>query len=457
MKNWRLIGNPVFWLILSIFGASSMGFYVAKIWSANQSAQFSDLYAPWWGAHEVFLRSRNPYTPAVAHEIQSVIYGKAAVARYPGDPSELAGGFAYPLFAAFLLWPTVFMSFPMTQLLFLLTSILATVGSLGLWLRGFHFRMPPIQLLTLTLLTMGSFPVLQGLRLQNLSLLAAAFLTISMVLLAAGHPTLAGIFLAVSTFKPQFTIVLILWLALWTVSDWRRRQALAWSFLSSMLLLIAGSEWLLPGWITYFLRVARAYRRYTFGHSLLDVWFTPRGGPYAAAVLLVVVLALCWRFRRQPPDSPGFFLSVGILLAATLVVIPTLAPHAQLLLLPGFLYLHHFRNILWRSMRAGRFALVAAWALLAWPWIATAGLTLVAPLLPLSALRWWELPLYASPLLPLTVLVALACLIRARSWPAELDAGNLTTNSTSVVTSLFSMFTAPRFDRGAPGQFMRAL
>lgn len=427
MKNWQLNVQPVAWLILSIVAASSMEFYVAKIWSANQPAQFSDFYAPWWGAHEVFLHGRNPYTPEFAHEIQTVIYGKPAAVMYRGDPAELAGGFAYPLYAVLLLWPTIFVSFSVARVLFLIVSMLATLASLVLWLRGFHFRVPPVQLLTLALLTIGSFPVLQGLRLQNLSLIAAALLGLSLVLLSAGHLTLAGIFLAASTLKPQFTIVLVLWLAFWTVSDWRRRQSLAWSFLASMLLLIGGSEWLLPGWIGYFLRVVQAYRQYTFGRSLLDVWFTPRAGPYAAAVLLVAVLALCWQFRCHPADSPGFLLAISIVLAATLVVIPTLAPHAQLLLLPGFLCLHRFRSVLWRSMRLARLSLLAACILLVWPWIAAAGLTLAATLLPMSALlRWWELPLYPSPLFPLAILLALSCLIRTRTWPSSQDPGNLT-------------------------------
>lgn len=425
--NKQRMANPTLWLILALVSASCMEFYMAKIWSANQPAHFSDLYAPWWGAHELFLHGRNPYTPGVAHEIQSVIYGKPIPAMYGGDPSELAGGFAYPLYAAFLLWPTIFTQFSTVQTLFLFVSIAAALGSLVLWLRGLHFHVTPVQWLTLALFTLGSFPVLQGLRLQNLSVIAAGLLAAAVVLLTAEHLTLAGIFLAASTLKPQFTIVLVPWLAVWTVSDWRRRQSLAWSFVASMLLLIGGSEWLMPGWIGDFLRVAQAYRRYTFGHSVLDVWFTPHAGPFVAGAVLVAVLALCWRYRSARADSPGFFVAISLVLAATVVVIPTLAPHAQLLLLPGFLCLVATRSVLWRSMRLARLAFLAVWLLLAWPWAVAAGLVLAAALLPFNMLiRWWELPLYTSPLLPVAVLLALGCLIRTRAWPADQDPGTLT-------------------------------
>src|SRR6202021_728522 len=90
-----------------------------KIWSAGQPSHFSDLYAPWWGSHEVLLHGRNPYTPAVAHEIQTVIYGAPVTTDTNGDYSGVSGGFAYPLYVAFLLSPTVHLSFTLVQSLFI--------------------------------------------------------------------------------------------------------------------------------------------------------------------------------------------------------------------------------------------------------------------------------------------------------------------------------------------------
>jgi hypothetical protein len=420
MKDWPRIVKPAFWLILSIVSLACMEFYVAKIWSAGQPPHFSDLYAPWWGAHVLFLQARNPYAPAVAHEIQTVIYGEPLASAYSGDPSELAGGFAYPLHAVFLLWPTVHMPFSVVQILFFSLSILVTLGSLVMWLRALHFRGPPIELLTVTLFTLGSFPVLQGIRLQNLSLIAAGFLTLSVVLLTSEHLPLAGIFFAISTFKPQFTIVLLPWLAIWTARDWRRRQSLAWSFLASMFLLMGASEWLLPNWIADFMRIVRAYRQYTFSRSLLDVWFTPYGGPFAAAALLLAALALCWQYLRHPASSPGFFLVISLMLAVTLIIIPTLAPHTQLLLLPGFLCLYRYRVVVSSSTRLARFAFLAVWLSLAWQWVAATGLALAAAVRPTRALlSGWHVPLYTSPLLPLAMVFALSCLIRTRTWTIE--------------------------------------
>ena len=432
MTNSPLTAKTAAWLVISILSAASMGYYVADIWSANQPPGFSDLYAPWWAAHEVLLHGRNPYSPAVAHEIQTVIYG-APVAPSPDDPYGLGGGFAYPPYAVLLLWPTVYSSFPTAQKVFLLASVLLTLLSLALWLRAFRVRLSPVHWIVAALFLLGSFPALQALKLQNLSLLAAALLAITIYFLAENQLVLAGIFLAASTFKPQFTVGLLPWLLLWTVADWRRRRPLALSFLVTMLLLVAVGESLVQGWVTRFLRVISAYRHYTYGHSLLDVWFTPAFGPLAGALLLIGIMGLCWRHRSEAAGSPRFLLATSLELAATVVVIPTLAPHAQLLLLPGLLCL---LPGVYNLSGFARILRAAAWMLLAWPWMAAFGLLVAAAWMPLIRLqRVWQLPLYTSPVLPLAVAVGLGFLVHAGSGqlnPNSPGDSTLGPNSTST-------------------------
>jgi hypothetical protein len=398
--------------MLSVLSAVSMWYYVAHVWSVGQPAQFSDLYAQWWGAHELLLHHRDPYNPAVTREIQIVIYGAPVAPSHPGDVAERGGGFAYPIYVAFLMWPTLHLAFPVVQGLFVSLFVVLTPASLWLWLYALRWRLPPAKLLILAVFTFGTFPVLQGLKLQNLSLLVAFLVASAMASVAADYLVLAGLLLAGTTIKPQFVILLIPWLALWTVGDWRRRQRLIWSFLTATAVLVLGGEALASGWISRFLTVVRAYRKYTYGHSLLDVWFTQRFGPVVGVVLVLAVLALCWRCRSDPPQSPRFFLASCLVLAATLVVIPTLEPHAQLLLLPGILFLLRYGSGIWRSGKVARLFLASAWILLGWPWVASFGMMLAAMWVPTGTLlRFWALPLYTSPLLPFGILVVLGFLL----------------------------------------------
>ena len=410
------------WLILSILSAFSMWYYVTKVWGAGQSAQFSDLYAPWWGAHELLLHHRDPYSPAVAHEIQTVIYGNPISALYPGDVAALAGGFAYPIYVVFLLWPAVYLAFPVVKGSFLCLFVALTLISLLLWLYALRWRLPATELAALAVFILGSFPVLQGLALQNLSLLVAFLVAGAMASLAAGNLTIAALLLAGATIKPQFVILLIPWLAMWIMGDWQRRRRLAWSFSAAVSVLFLGGEMLEPGWISRFLTVVRAYRQYTYGHSLLDVWFSRQIGLVLAAVLVLAVLALCWRCRSYSAQSSSFFLASSLVLAATLVVIPTLEPHSQLLLLPGVLFLLRFAGRILQLGKIARLLFTAVWVLWGWAWIAAFGMMVAAIWFPEGTLlRFWNLPLYTSPLLPFGMFVMLGFLLanEAGLFPAR--------------------------------------
>ena len=399
------------WILLGVLCFSSMVFYTFRIWSANQPENFSDLYARWWGAHELFLHGRNPYSPEVSHEIQKVIYGEALIPS-ADDPMGIGGGFAYPPYTAFLLWPTIYTSFGTAEKIFLFLSIALTLASMALWLWAWRISISPWQWIAFALFAFGSFPVLQGLKLLNLSVIAAGLITLAMALLYAEYPVWAGIVLAVSAFKPQFVVLLVPWLALWSCADLKRRWRFALSFVATMLLLILGSEILLPSGLADFLAVARAYQHYTYGHSLLDVWFTPKFAPLACAATVLATMKVTWRSLAAPANTAGFVGAISLLLTTTVLVIPTMEPHAQLLLLPGLIFLAQSYSSTGGSRSIGRLLLAGTGAMLVWPWIAALGLMAALFWVPIaSLLRFWEVPLYTSPLLPLAVFLALAYLL----------------------------------------------
>jgi hypothetical protein len=156
-----------------------------------------------------------------------------------------------------------------------------------------------------------------------------------------------------------------------------------------------------------------AYRKYTYGHSLLDIWFSPHVGPFVAIALWLIVATLCAKYALAPAQDMYFFLLCCLALATTLIVIPTIEPHAQLLLLPGALALLRYRNFIWESGRLHRLLLTATVCLLGWEWIAAFGFTLAAIGLPRRVLLgWWMLPLYTSPLLPLGMLLCCGSLVK---------------------------------------------
>lgn len=416
MPDSYRIRKPWLWWTLSLASALCMFVFVTKIWSAGQSSGFSDLFAPWWGSREFLLHHVNPYSPIVAHQIQATIYG-APLTTPSGDILlQKSGGFAYPIYVAFLLSPTIPLSFTVVKTIFSWLLPVFALASFLLWLWALRWKPNRNDLIICALLYMGSFPVLQGLSLQNLSVLVGLFVAAAITCLGFDRLTAAGVLLAFSTIKPHFVALLLAWLAIWVFHDWKTRRNLAYSFIATLAVLVLGGEYFLPGWISEFGKIVRAYQQYTYGHSLLDVWLSTIGGHLAGATLLVATVVFCARWRSFPASSAEFFLICSTLLATTVLVIPTLEPHAQILLAPGFIFLHRYRSSIRALGRISQLLSSAAWLLIAWPWVA-ATVLVVAFLSGRATLaaQLWLVPLYTSPIIPLGPLAILA-FVQLRSF-----------------------------------------
>jgi hypothetical protein len=254
--------------------------------------------------------------------------------------------------------------------------------------------------------TLGCFPAIQGLKLQQLSLLVCALLAACVAAVANGALVIAGILLGLATIKPQLTAILAGWLLLWAIAGWSSRKRLVVSFVGTMAILLAGSEILLPGWIGRFRAAAADYWQYTGGgQSILDVGLSAALGKPIAVILVIVLAVLCWRVRREPPDSFSFVWTLALVLAVTIVVIPTFALYNQLLLLPALMLIVRSLPELWEKGRMARFFVVITGGVVLWSWVTAALADLSLLVLPHEVvLKTWAVPLYPSLAIPVTVL-----------------------------------------------------
>jgi len=401
--------------------AASMWFYVQYVLVPYQQADaarhdrprgnLSDLYPRWLGARELLVHHRDPYSPEVTKEIQAGYYGRPLDAGRPGDPRDQQG-FVYPLYVVFLLAPTVKLPYPMVMAGFRWLLGLLTAASVPIWLGVIRWRPSRGVLAIMLLLTLGSFPAVQGIKLQQLSLLVSALIAAASGLLVGGHLLLAGGLLAVASIKPQLVVPVAGWFALWTAGDLRRRWPFLAGFSLTLAVLLLAAEYVLPGWMGGFREAVAAYGQYTGGgSSLLDVLVTPAAGKVLAAVVILVVAWLGWQRKSAPADSLDFTFTLATVLAATVVVIPMFAPYNQLLLLPAIFLLTRSGGELWQRNLGTRILLVVAAGLVLWPWLATLGLALGSLWLAPGVLeRAWAAPLYSSVPIPLATLALLACL-----------------------------------------------
>ena len=401
-----------------VFGAlllsASMWIWVQAIAVPHQQAEsaerdaprgnLSDLYPRWLGARELLLHHRDPYSADITRQIQVGYYGRTLDPTRPNDPKDQQG-FAYPIYVVLMLAPTVMLPFSTVHRIFFWLLGLLTAMSVPLWLRAIRWRISGTATFIWILLTLSCFPAIQGLKLQQLTVLVAALIAGSMYAIARRRFILTGILLALATIKPQLVFLLILWLCIWTLGNWRERQRVLWGFGITMTVLVAAGELLLPGWITEFRTAMKEYYRYTGGgHSVLDVVFSPVLGRITSALLVGMALVFAWRNRSASEDTAIFQWSLCFILATTLLVIPMFAPYNQLLLLPGAMMAIRAKGELWEKSRFSRFFCSMASLSVGWPFLAAACLVVGLAFLPGATVqKAWGLPFYPSFAIPITV------------------------------------------------------
>jgi Glycosyltransferase family 87 len=412
-----------------------MWFYVDFILRAHQivfsaahnipRGNLSDLYPRWLGTHELLLHHRNPYSPEITREIQQGFYGRPLDPARPEDPKDQQG-FVYPVYVVFLLAPTVGLPFNEVMVGFRWFLIALAPVSMLLWLRVVRWKPSLTTTLIFIALAPGWWPMIQGIKLQQLSLLVAALLAACGACLTRGWYFLAGGLLAVATIKPQLAWPLALWLLVWAASGWRTRRQLIFGFVLGMALLLMGAELILPGWLGMFLDAIGRYRRYTQNQSVLAWDFGLMGGRFLGVLGLFACALRVWRVRRKPAASADFGQAFALVLALTVVIVPTFSFYNQVLLIPAILVLLQHATSRGPILPAIRLAGVVSGMLVSWSWIAAMLLSAVYIFLsPQLSDRFWGLPLYADMMTPIFIF-ALALMQAWITGPHSLRDGALT-------------------------------
>ena len=408
------IFHKSFWLFLAAaVCAVGMWTYVERVLIPHQISDatahdrprgnLSDLYPRWLGARELLLHGRDPYSAEVTREIQAGYYGRPLDSSRPADPTDQQA-FAYPAYVVFYLAPTVRLHFEIVQRAFFWILVGITAASVFLWLRVLGWTVAPSVQAAMVALTLSSQPVLQGLKLQQFSLFVAAMCAASMALLAAGCLIPAGILLALATIKPQLVLPLLLWLGLWSLGDLRRRYRLAASFLIVMAVLCAASEWFLPHWIGRFWHAAGAYLQYTQAAPILESVLPYPWGRLLEVLFAGITAVVCWKQRKQAENTGAFQSSACLVMALTVLTVPTFSLYNQALLLPAILLIARDRRMIWGRNLVSRALLIAVTVLLAWPWFCCTALAALSFALSQETVeRAWAAPLWTVPQIPLGV------------------------------------------------------
>jgi hypothetical protein len=416
-------------LLLSVLCAAGMvyyhlGLFVPRAIEVRTAQGFgngysfgADFYPIWLTSRWGLLHHRDPYSPEMTQQIQIGLFGRALDAGNSAAAQDYRA-FAYPAFVDMLLWPLALLPFFVVRTALVVILPVATALSIVFWLRAFRLRVSRVALVSLMLLTLSSYVVLEGLFAEQMGLLVGFLLAASLAALVDRRLFLAGSLLALTLIKPQMTLLVVAYLLLWSLAEWRVRWRFAGGFLFVTALLGVSSLLMWPRWIQEWLGVVFGYRQYStppLVWYLLGNQLGLRLGPFLIAAILVSAIALAWRMRHASPTSGGFALTISLLLALTTVtLLPGHAVYDHVALLPGVILIAWSWRGLAASSRLFRVVLGVTALALFWQWILApvviAMRTFVSDQVLVSAVL--TLPIRAAGSIPFGVCALLGLMMR---------------------------------------------
>jgi hypothetical protein len=358
----------------------------------------NDLITRWIPMQAALRFGQDPYSPQATRQIQTAYYGRPLT---PADDME-PQYFAYPAYLVVLMSP--FARLPWTAACLGFVLIAPPLLFLSFWacMRSLNIPVSRGKAALAAFLSLCSWPVMWGLRLQQPTLLIAVALFLGCYFLNRNHSVAAGILLALSTLKPQMVLPLLLWLLLWACVQ--RSWSLIASFAVTLALLLLSAEAMVPGWFGHWRASVRGYGPHT------ELPLQTIAGPLPGLILTAALLGWCflvlWNLRRSPAGSPQFALAIALSLAigvcCTLTKLAVI--YDQILIVPGCLLLIFSKTEDYYPSLARRITL----AMLIWGfasiYIAILGETFFGPS------DFWDGVPCRNLLLPVLVTVALALL-----------------------------------------------
>lgn len=417
-------------LTLAIIGAASMLYYhvglfmprVEQVRAAKHlEGEYSfgnDFYPIWLTSHEWLSARRDPYSETVTREIQKGLFGRPLDGRFATDPPSDYRTFAYPAFTDLLFWPVSQIPFRTMRIIWAVFLTVALAATVLLSARALPWNTSWVGLAIAVLLTVCSYPELEGLYAGQLGLLVGFLLASSLFAFVRGQLLLAGTLLAFTLIKPQMSLLAILYLLLWSMQDWRRRKLLPVGFLATTFLLVGASLLVWPHWLQSWVNVILGYPGYgkpPLASEILGSSLRSHGGNAIIAVLLLAGVALAWNKRTADAGSRESWLTLSLLFAITTVtLLPGQSLHDHVILLPG-IFLLAGRGESQSSTRVFRALLMIGIAVLFWPYVAAFGLITLRPFLSpelFLSKAVFVLPLRTAAAFPFAVLGLLTIDIR---------------------------------------------
>jgi Glycosyltransferase family 87 len=409
-------------LALAVFAAAGMVYFHLEIFIpraievravrglASGYSFGADFYPVWLTSREAMVHHRDPYSQEMTRQIQIGLFGCPVEVCSPSHPVD-DRAFVHPAFTDVLIWPLAMLPFSIARIFLVPVLAVLTATSIVLWLRGLRLRAAPAAVAAFMILTLSSYPALEGLFAEQLGLIVGFLLAASIAAFVAKRSVLSGSLLALTLIKPQMMVLVAAFLLLQSCAHWQARWPFVAGFFVIAGLLMASSLTIWPRWIPEWLQAIHHYSHYSPAPLVVHVLgrsIGPLVGPWLVAGLLVGALVLAWRTRKAEPGSREFSLTICLLLTITVVALLFgQAVYDHVILLPAVMVvLDSAREF---AHRPAYRAILAVTALaLFWPWIWAPVVIAARPFFASQFLRSPLVPVRTAASLPFGLLALLA-------------------------------------------------
>ena len=283
-------------LLLAFLFASAMGCYHLRIFLPRAHRIYAakglgngyffggDFYPIWLTSKEWRLHRLDPYSSTMTRSIQTGLFGRALEARNPNDPPSTYREFSYPAFVDILALPSTWFQFPVVRIAGATIIFVMTVAAIVLWMGILEFRLSLALWTIVILLTLFSYPVLEGIAAVQVGLVVSFLLAASLAMLRKGLQISAGCLLALTTIKPQMTILVIGCLLVWALSE-RQRWRFAAGLVSGAVVLFWSATFISTAWFGQWLHVLLGYGRYSQPSLPIHLFGTQLGTAFSVVLL----------------------------------------------------------------------------------------------------------------------------------------------------------------------------
>jgi hypothetical protein len=266
----------------------------------------SDFFARWYAADKLLDEGRSLYDRRNGEE----------VVAYSGFPDPLQAAFYYPAHLLLFMAPFSLLPYPLAHLIWTAAVQLFYLAGLALVMRRAGWPSSANGVALFMVPAVLFLPYFQHTIWGQFNTIAVLSLALCWYTLQREQYGRAGVWAVGLTFKPQATLLTLLFLLFWALCRHERRRFVA-GFAAALVLAWLSAEFLQPGWIGAF---RHSLADYIPVQSVVDGFWNPY--QIVAGALLLAAAVLFWRHREQPPQSAVF----GACLALSVTVWFLIAP-----------------------------------------------------------------------------------------------------------------------------------